>query len=250
MKVLVVDDEDLARQRLNALVAEYGNGYEVVGEAANGQQALDQIQSLQPDIVLLDIRMPGMDGIEVARHLITLQKPPAVIFTTAYDEHALDAFETQAIGYLLKPIQADRLARALDTAKTLQQGQIQKLAEQQNEKVREHIGVHMRGDLHLVAVKDVIYFRAEQKYIEMYYSNNNNSAMVLIEESLKSLEEEFADRFMRIHRNALVSMPAIVGLERDSLGRSRVKLKNCDDLLEVSRRHVAALRKLLKSRAS
>lgn len=216
----------------------------MVGEAANGQQAIEQAQALQPDIILLDIRMPGMDGIEASRHLNALSPAPAIIFTTAYDEHALAAFEANAVGYLLKPIKAERLQQSLAKASSLQKGQLQALQESQQNKARSHIGVRTRGDLQLIPVTDICYLRAEQKYVELRHPNG----MALIEESLKTLEEEFGERFVRVHRNALVALECVSGLEKDSLGRVRVTLKNIEDKLDVSRRHVSALRKLLKAR--
>lgn len=244
MKVLIVDDEALARERLRALLAEIVSEVEIVGEAVTGQQAIEQAQALQPDIILLDIRMPGMDGIEASRHLNALSPAPAIIFTTAYDEHALAAFEANAIGYLLKPVKAERLQQSLDKASSLQKGQLQALQESRQNKARSHIGVRARGDLHLVPLLDICYLRAEQKYVELRHPGG----IALIEESLKMLEEEFSERFVRVHRNALVAVDCISGLEKDSLGRVQVTLKGINDKLDVSRRHVAALRKLLKAR--
>ena len=244
MKVLIVDDEKLARERLQALLQEIAGDYVVIGEAADGQQAVKEAQRLKPDIVLLDIKMPGMDGIEAARHITALENAPAIIFSTAYDEHALSAFEINAIGYLLKPVQTEKLERVLQTASKLKQGQLAELETTRAGKQRSHIGVRMRGDLQLVPVAEVIYFRAEQKYIELRHTGGT----ALIEESIKSLEAEFGQRFVRIHRNALVALDAIIGMEKDSLGRFQVKLRHCDELLDVSRRHVATLRKLIKLR--
>lgn len=244
MRVLIVDDETLARERMHALLQELDTEYDVVGEAADGQQAVKDVQRLKPDIVLLDIKMPVMGGIEAARHMAALDDAPAIIFSTAYDEHALAAFEINAIGYLLKPVQAEKLEHALQTASKLKQGQLAELETNRVGKQRSHIGVRNRGDLYLVPVAEIIYFRAEQKYIELRHIGG----MALLEESIISLEQEFGQRFVRIHRNALVAFDAIIGLEKDSLGRSRVQLRNCDELLDVSRRHIAALRKLIKSR--
>jgi len=244
MRLLIVDDETLARERLCSILAELDIEVDVVGEAANGQQAIEQAQALQPDIILLDIRMPGMDGIEASRHLNALSPAPAIIFTTAYDEHALEAFDANAVGYLLKPVKAERLQQSLTKARSLQKGQLQALQESRENKARSHIGVRTRGDLQLIPVTDICYLRAEQKYVELRHSGG----LALIEESLKTLEEEFGERFVRVHRNALVALGCVSGLEKDSLGRVRVTLKNSEDKLDVSRRHIAALRKLLKAR--
>jgi len=243
MKVLVVDDEALARDRLISMLSEMEGDYDVVGEATNGMQAIEQVLALKPEILLLDIHMPGMNGLEVAMHLAKHETPPAIIFTTAYDEHALAAFEAQAIAYLLKPIQKEQLTTSLQKARQLKHGQLKDIQETSENK-RTHISVKLRGDLQLIPVADVQYFRADQKYIEMHHS----AGISLIEESLKKLEEEFSEKFMRVHRNALIAIDAVIGVERDSLGRSSVVLIGCEERLDVSRRHVTALRRLLKSR--
>jgi len=243
MKVLVVDDEALARERLISILKELDSNYEIVGEAENGEQAIEQVTALQPDILLLDIKMPGMNGLEVAHHLAKHEKPPAIIFTTAYDEHALAAFDAQAIAYLLKPIQSEQLERSMQMASTLQQGQLQAMPNEVKDK-RLHISVKSRGDLKLISVAEVRFFRADQKYIEMCHS----SGVELIDDSLKSLEEEFSEKFVRVHRNAIVAIDLVTGIERDSLGRSYVLLNDCDERIDVSRRHVAELRRLLKLR--
>jgi len=243
VKVLVVDDEALARERLISIMGELDEKYDLVGEAEHGEQAIEKVLALEPDILLLDIKMPGMNGLEVAHHLAKHKKPPAIIFTTAYDEHALAAFDAQAIAYLLKPIQSAQLERSLQTASQLQQGQLKQLQADVNSK-RQHISVKVRGDLQLIPITDIRYFRADQKYIELRHS----AGIALIDEALKSLEEEFKETFIRVHRNAIVAIKYATGIERDSLGRSYVLLNGCEEKLDVSRRHVAELRRLLKSR--
>lgn len=243
MKVLVVDDETLARERLVSMLQDLDDDYQVVGEAANGMQAIEQVLALQPEVLLLDIHMPGMNGLEVATHLAKHENAPAIIFTTAYDEHALAAFEAQAIAYLLKPIQAEQLTTSLKKARQLRHGQLKEI-QTSDESKRSHISVKLRGDLQLIPVSSVQYFRADQKYIEMRHLGGTS----LIEESLKALEEEFSDKFIRIHRNALIAINAVTGIERDSLGRNYVLLTGCDERLDVSRRHVTVLRRLLKSK--
>ena len=243
MKILIVDDEALARERLVSMLQELDGDYQVVGEAANGEHAIEQVLALQPDTLLLDIHMPIMNGLEVALHLAKHKNSPAIIFTTAYDEHALAAFEAQAIAYLLKPIQEEQLVTSLQKARQLKHGQLKDL-QNTNETKRSHISVKLRGDLQLIPVANVKYFRADQKYIEMRHSGGTS----LIEEPLKALEEEFSDNFIRVHRNALIAIKAVIGIERDSLGRSYVLLTGCEERLDVSRRHVAAIRQLLKSK--
>lgn len=230
MKVLVVDDEALARDRLRSLLAEIGEDYEMVGEAANGEAALAEIADKKPDIVLLDIHMPAMSGIEVAQQLANDDTAPAVIFATAFDSYALDAFDAHAIAYLLKPVRVEKLREALHKASRLREGQLVALQGVQAQEARTHLTIRSRGNLERLPVSDVLYFRAEQKYVIARHLRGE----ALLDESLKSLEEEFAGQFVRIHRNALVAEWAIVALEKDSLGRSRLRLKDCDEFLEVS----------------
>lgn len=243
MKCLVVDDEALARERLVRLLAE-ATDWELCGEAAGGEQALQQVQATRPDVVLLDIRMPGMDGLEVARHMLQLEQPPAVIFTTAYGDHALEAFETQAVDYLLKPIHPDRLQQALDKARRLNSTQLEEIQAGGADSRRSHLCARNRGNLELIAIDDVIYLQADNKYVTVCAPDRQ----ILIEESLKSLEQEFADHFIRIHRNALVAIQAIRGLEKDREGHCRVVLEGTDECLEVSRRQLPDVRKRIKGK--
>lgn len=243
MKILIVDDEALARDRLRRLLAELPEA-EVVGEAATGREALDQVQALEPDLVLLDIRMPEMDGLEAARHLATLPAPPAVIFTTAYGEHALEAFEACALGYLLKPVRADRLATALANARRLTRAQAGQL-EGEAPRTRTHILVRERGNLRLIPVADIRYFRADHKYVAV----GTTAGETLIEESLKSLEEEFGERFVRVHRNALVARGCLQALEKNAEGQLCVPVAGTEVRLEVSRRHAGEIRQLLRERS-
>ena len=236
--ILVVDDEALARQRLVRLLEDSGS-CAVCGEAGSGEQAVQQVQLLQPDLVLLDIRMPGMDGMEAARHLTQLDHPPAVVFTTAYGDHALEAFETQAIDYLLKPINPERLKQALDKAKRLSSAQLEEIQGGR----RTHFCARNRGNLELIPVHEVVYLQADSKYVTV----RSPRQQILIEESLKSLEQEFADHFLRVHRNALVAVTAIRGLEKDPSGRCHVVLEGIDEQLEVSRRLLPDVRKLIKA---
>lgn len=244
MYVLIVDDEPLARKRLRQLMDSL-NGYSVVAEAENGEQALHQVQALKPDIILLDIRMPGMDGIETARHLSKLSKPPAVIFTTAYSDHALEAFGTHAVDYVLKPIKLERLEEALNAAKRPTRAQLKNINED-DDNVRHQMCVKIRGRLELIPVEDIRFFQADHKYVTMKTDTNE----YLIEESLKSLETEFGDSFTRIHRNALVADKFIIGMNKTGNGQNCILLDSIDDKLEISRRHLALVRKKLKMLAS
>ena len=240
MRVVIADDERLARERLRALLAEAG-GVEVVAEAADGDAALHACAEHHPDLVLLDISMPGIDGLEAARHLAGFEPRPAVVFCTAYDAHALSAFEAQAIDYLVKPVRAERLAAALARVRTFSAGRAQQGDAAPGHK-RTHLCARLRGSLRLVPVDDVRYLQAEEKYVVVHHARGED----LIEESLKSLEAEFADRFVRIHRNCLVARSEIVELRRASDGHTQAMLRHADHPLEVSRRCVAQLRDTLR----
>jgi two-component system response regulator AlgR len=237
LRVLIVDDEPPARERLKSLLVEIPDA-EVVGEAANGQQALTRTNELAPDVVLLDVRMPGMDGIEVARHLNALAEPPAVIFTTAFDEYAVNAFDAHAVGYLLKPIRKEKLAAALTRAGRLTKPQLQRIAAASNERGRTHIAARRREGLRLIPIEEVQYFFAEQKYTTVRHVNGED----LIEDSLRALEEEFETAFVRIHRNALVSVRYLERIERGTDGQYFVRLRGCEAPLQVSRRMAGELR--------
>lgn len=238
LKVLIVDDEPPARERLRSMLMEFG-GFEVVGEAGNGGQALDLVDRLLPDIVLLDVRMPGIDGLEVARQLSVLPEPPAVIFTTAFDEYALQAFDSQAVAYLLKPIRAEKLRTALSKAARLTRPQLQQVALAAREPPhRTHIGVRGRDGLKLIPVEEVLCFHADQKYTTVKHQKGED----LLEDSLKTLEEEFGATFVRVHRNALVNTRYLERISRDAGGQHFVYLRGMAEPLEVSRRMAGDLK--------
>lgn len=247
MKILIVDDEKPARDRLRQLVDD-GGIHEVVGEAGNGEDALAQAARTSPDVVLLDIRMPGIDGIETAHHLNAMDRPPAVVFTTAYDEYAIDAFDARAIGYVLKPVRRERLERALEHASHLTGQALNELAEESGfEGQRNHVCARLHDELRLIPVADISYFNADQKYVCVHHAKGED----LIEDSLKSLEQEFEKLFVRIHRNALVAIDKIEKLEKAPDGKMQVVLRNDfqqdnNEELLVSRRHLATVRRRLK----
>lgn len=241
MHVLVVDDEELARQRSMRMI-ENIDGYEVVGQAANGAMALRAIQESDPDIVLLDIRMPGEDGLATARRIAQLSDPPAVIFCTAFNEYALEAFETLAVGYVLKPLQKDQLVTALEKASRLNKAPKAVTSDSgANADRRKNIAAKTRRGVELVPLYDVLCFVADQKYVTIVHANGET----LIDDTLKELEKEFEDAFVRVHRNALVAVSVIEKLERMPSGQYELQLKNTDYRPVVSRRHVAAIRELL-----
>lgn len=241
MRVLVVDDEALARDRLSALLHELGDLYEVVGRAANGEEALQLFAERGADLVLMDIRMPVLDGLQAALALARSETPPAVIFTTAYEEHALQAFDAQAVDYLLKPVRKIRLLQALERARRPTLAQLSSLTPATDRMVPE-ITVNYRGGIQRVALDQVLFLRAESKYVTARHLHGE----ALLEESLKTLEMRFGDWFLRVHRNALVSRAALIGLERRADGSLYVCLRGCDERIEVSRRHQPQIRRWLK----
>lgn len=244
MRVLIVDDESPARDRLRRMIEQI-DGVEVAAEAVDGREALEKVQASNIEVVLMDIRMPGMDGIEAARHMSKLATPPAVIFTTAYGDHALEAFEAQALDYLLKPVRKERLEKALERARQLTALQLEALSER-HPKTRSHLSTQNHGNLQLIPLDEVLYFAADNKYVTAHLLNGREA---LLDETLKALEEEFPQLFTRIHRSVLVSQAALTGMHKTADGTCRACLKGTDIQPEISRRHVSAVRRLLKERA-
>jgi two-component system response regulator AlgR len=241
MKVVIADDEPLARARLRELLGEIA-GVSVVAEAGDGHAALHACAEHAPDLVLLDIVMPGIDGLETARHLAAFEPRPAVVFCTAFDAHALSAFDAAAIDYLVKPVRPERLAAALERVRTFAAGRGQASAAHAGQQRRTHLCARMRGSLRLIPIEDVHYLQAEEKYVVVHHARGED----LIEESLKSLESEFGERFVRIHRNCLVARHEILELKRATDGHVQAILRHGKQPLEVSRRCVSALRETVK----
>lgn len=246
LRILIVDDEAPARRRLRDVLADCAGQLQVdiVGEADNGLDALSQAQQQPVDAVLLDIRMPGMDGLECAVHLNQLPAPPAIIFSTAYDAYACQAFDLNAVDYLLKPVRADRLVRALSRAHRLNATTLDHLREA-HPKARTHLSVNEKGRIVLIPVADILYLKAELKYVTVRTAVRE----FLIEESLTRLENEFGDAFLRIHRNCLVASVRIreIGkLPGDDDGHF-LRLDGLDERLAVSRRQYSAFREKIKS---
>lgn len=244
LRLLLVDDEAPARRRLREVLEDCAQELPltIVGEASNGLEALAAIEREQPDALLLDIRMPGMDGIEVAQHIQNLSRPPAIIFTTAYDSYACQAFDVNAVDYLMKPVRAARLATALGKVHTLSQAGLNALREAYP-KARSHLSLSEKGRLILVPVADVLYMKAEMKYVTVKTADRE----YLLEESLTRLESEFAEQFMRIHRNCLVARDKVARIEKTSgpdEGHALV-LRGVEERLPVSRRQYAMIRDLL-----
>lgn len=238
MRVLIVDDEPLARARLRGLLSREED-VEVVAEAGDGAAALLACDTHRPDLVMLDIRMPGMDGLEAARQLAAQPSSPLLVFCTAFDAHAVTAFETAAIDYLMKPIRAERLAEALRRVRErLGQAPVPAMEKQARTQLCAKLGGHLR----LIPVADIQYLQAEEKYVVVHHVNGED----LIEESLKSLEEEFGPRFLRIHRNCLIARDALKELRRDSDGHAQAILHGVEWPLDVSRRCLPELREAMR----
>ncbi len=244
MRIIVCDDEPLARERLVRIVKE--SGHEVVAQVATGAEAITAVKVQQPELILLDIRMPEMDGVRCAQVLNELEHPPAIIFVTAYDHYAIAAFKANAIGYLLKPANKDELIEALGKASNLNAAQldgIRKLEDPTSRPIREHIAARTHRGVELIKIKDIYYFTADQKYVKV----RHKEGIVLIDETLKELEEEFDDRLFRVHRNAIINLDFLDFLETIDTGRYQVRFKGTDETLSVSRRHLPALREKIQN---
>ena len=235
LNILLVDDEPLAVSRLRRLLADISD-CEVVGEAFSGREALGKYTSLKPDVLLLDINMPELDGLQVAAKLKQLNPSPAIIFCTAYDQHALQAFNEQALDYLVKPVRRVRLREALTKARQflgLQEG------EHSN---RQYIRSRVGEKVILIPLLDILFCRAEDKYTIIYHVNGE----ALIDNPLKSLEQEFKEKFIRVHRNTLVLRERVRGLQRDGKGQHHVLLEGTEEQPLISRRNYTYVRALLK----
>jgi len=245
LRVLIVDDEAPARRRLRELLDDCAAALPlaIVGEAGNGREALDLLHTVSADLLLVDINMPEMGGIELARHVLKLPQPPLVIFTTAHDEHALQAFEVSAVDYLMKPVRVQRLVAALQKVPRLKPLSATRLDQLQST-ARRFLSVTERSRVVLVPVEDIIYLKAELKYITIRTAQRE----YLLEESLTKLEEEFGSRFVRVHRNCLVARDFIRGFERrvgdEGDAHWEVLLKDVPETLPVSRRQQSIVREI------
>jgi two-component system response regulator AlgR len=239
MKILVVDDEPLARERMLRLLATVAPDAQVF-DAGSGEQALELAAARQPDLLLLDIRMPGMDGLEVASRLQSQSQAPAIVFCTAYDEYALDALDKQAVAYLLKPVREEKLRGAIERASRVNRMQVAGM--QEGDAGRNHIVSETHKGVEMAEIDKVRCFVAEQKYVRAVHPDGS----LLIPETLKELEQEFGGQFVRVHRNALVALAHIAGLRRDAEEGWRVELAGVEESPGVSRRHLAVLKERLK----
>lgn len=252
LSVMIVDDEAPARARLRDLLADATKEVpnEVVAEAANGHLAIEAIAGRHVDLALIDIRMPKMDGIELARHLGKLDAPPAIVFVTAYDHYAVQAFELNAIDYLMKPVRLPRLIATLQKARGLRAPlPIQALAAIQ-QGARTHLSCHERGRLLLIPVADILYLKADLKYVTARTAHRE----YLLDESLSHLEEEFSERFIRLHRSALAARDAIIGFEKnaeeDAETQWQALLRDVPERLPVSRRQWPLVKQYAKQLSS
>ena len=245
LRILLVDDEAPARRRLREVladcVAEFP--FAITAEADNGLTALTRLEENATDVVLLDIRMPGMDGIECAGHIQKLACPPAVIFTTAYDAYACQAFDLNAIDYLLKPVRVERLIRALSKAHSVGAAALESLRSA-HPKARTHLSVNEKGRIVLIPLDDILYLKAELKYVTI----RTVAREFLLEESLSRLEEEFGETFLRIHRNCLVARARIreVGKLPGADEGHSLRLEGLAEHLVVSRRQYSAFRERIR----
>ena len=251
LRVFIADDEEPARERLKELLGDIAAELptSLAGEARNGAETLERVPQSGAQIVLLDISMPGMGGLEVARHLTALEEPPRVVFVTAHDRHAVEAFELNALDYLLKPVRAERLAAALRKASGGSPPGRERLA-RAAEAPREYISAVERNRIVLIPVRHILFLRAEQKYVTLRTREREH----LVEEPLVALEREFAGAFVRIHRNCLVARAAIRGFERAAVSAEEephwlVVLDGYPERLPISRRQWPMLRESIAERS-
>lgn len=235
MKILIADDEEMARVRLQRMLTALRPEAELL-EAATGRQALDCVSAQSPTIAILDIRMPGMDGLEAARHISLLRNSPWIIFTTAWQQHAMEAFDCHAVDYLLKPVTRQALKQALWRAESLDRARLAQLHQSMGS-TRRFLSVRIGRRLELVPIEEVLYLRAEHKYTLLGQSGGEK----VLDETLRSLEQEFADSFLRVHRRALAATRHIKGLERSDNGWE-VLLHGSPVRLAVSRRLLSQVR--------
>ena len=231
MRVLIADDEPLARSRLQALLAQCRD-VEVLGSFGDAQAALAACVELKPDLILLDIRMPGLDGLQLAQRLSAMPSAPRVVFCTAFDEYAVDAYDVRAVDYLLKPFSLERLQRALQRVRDIPA----------QHDVGTWLHARVRGELRRINLDDVLYLVAEDKYVNAQMADGT----VLLEDSLKTLELQFPDRLLRLHRNCLVPRERLLGIKLDDEGQAQARIAGCDQPLEISRRNLPAVRRMLR----
>lgn len=238
--VLIADDEPLARERIRRLV-EALPGYNVCDEAGDGDEALEKTARLAPDILLLDIRMPGTDGMEAARRMASLEAPPAIIFCTAYDHYAIQAFDVHAVAYLLKPVRREALTDALNRAGRVNRVQLQALTEKQLG-TDEQLAIRTHRGTELIDIQGILYCEADQKYVTIHHLRGET----VTDYTLKELESTYSQYLLRIHRHTLVGVRYIRALLKQRDGQNLIDLTDQHGQLPVSRRHAASVRQWLK----
>ncbi len=242
--VIILDDEEPARQRLQRLIEQL-DGYTLVASCADGLEAIGKIEALKPDLALLDISLPGISGIDVARHISGFNKAPAIVFCTAHDEYAIEAFDAGAVGYLMKPVRLEKLGRALASASRISKLQLSQLSGIQPAVSapveREMLRVKSQRGIQLIPVDEISCFVAEGKYVTARHLQGES----ILEESLNQLEEQFSHAFVRCHRSTLVRIAAIQGLDRCADGASFLRLQGQEERVPVSRRHIQHIRSIL-----
>lgn len=246
--LLIVDDEPLARKRLLNILAKH-SAYKVLGEAAHGEEAVEKVLALSPDIVLLDIKMPGLNGIEAAIKMAEQGANPAIVFCTAFNDYAMEAFEANAIGYLLKPVNEEKLLAVLTKAQAVPLASLNKnldslRSEHSESTVIDAITVKNQRGVTKVLLSEVCYCQSDQKYTCVYYWRDEQLHEVVIDDALKDLEMQFPQQWLRVHRNALVSKQKIRGIQRQQ-NIYHVQLMHAAQGPQVSRRHVNDVKQFL-----
>lgn len=240
VRVLIVDDEPLARERLEALVAELP-GYGVEASCGDATAAMEALQNIELDVVLLDISMPGMSGLDLARYIGGMEIPPAIIFCTAHDEHAISAFEAGGSAYLLKPVREGKLLESLEGARRINRMQRQAVKAEDLTSESENFCIESHRGIEVIPVSSVSHVVADQKYVTLYHPGGE----ALMETSLRAIEDEYPQVFIRIHRNTLVNIGYIAGIKRSNTGEAFLKLKNSGQEPRISRRHLKDVKRLL-----
>ena len=239
LRAIIVDDEALSRKHFTHVVEQVG-GVTLVGEAANIVEARELFERMQPEVVVLDVRLPGTSGLEWAKELAKATCPPAVIFSSAFESHALEAFRSGGDGYLLKPVKPELLreclAKITRASRALRTGNLPAGE-------RRFLTIKSRRGLTVLPIEDVRYFYADQKYV-MAVTNDGER---VLDEALRHLETEYHDALLRVHRNALVTIEHVTGLKRLPTGQYQVELRGIEGGPLVSRRHLSDVRKRLSS---
>ncbi len=232
--VLIVDDEPLAAERLANLIDEMPN-INVLAKVGNAQQAWDFVQKHQPDVLLLDISMPGMSGLEFAKSVNSIQKPPCIIFCTAHEQHALQAFEAQAFDYLVKPVRRERLQESFKRV-------IRQIHHATEHSIQQFMVVSVGGVMRRISLQEVFFLHADEKYTVV----NHRGGEHILDEPLKELEQRYQGQFFRIHRNCLVKVEQLHEIRRDADGQTWAVLKDWPKALEISRRCASELKDIFK----